>query len=65
MKKFVYSFVFLLFLSLTVTTGSSCNRGYGCPSNENLGVKTTRKGGMSSKKGSSNLFPKKMRKNNP
>lgn len=62
MKKFIYSFTFLLFLSLTVTTGSSCNRGYGCPSNE-LGVKTTRKGGLSTQKGQSNLFPKKMRKN--
>ncbi len=65
MKKFVYSFIFLLFLSMTVTTGTSCNRGYGCPSTENLGAKTNRKGQLSSKKGQSNLFPKKMRKNAP
>ncbi|MCI5083441.1 MAG: hypothetical protein MRY78_17210 [Saprospiraceae bacterium] len=50
----------LLFASITVST-TSCNRGTGCPTNE-LDVKTDRKGRMSTKKGNSSLFPKKMKK---
>lgn len=62
MKKLIYSLTFLLFLSMTVTTSTSCNRGYGCPANENVGANTDRKGQLSTKKGKSNLFPKKVRK---
>ena len=34
----------------------------GCPINDRAAVKTNRKGEMSTKRGKSNLFPKKMRK---
>jgi hypothetical protein len=60
MKKFIYSMIFLLFVSMTVTTSSSCNRGYGCP--DNLGVKTDRRGNLSTKRGQSSIMPKSMTK---
>ncbi len=61
---------FPYFLSLCVAltvclTGSSCNRKAGCPANEQLHTQSNRKGQLSTKRGSSNLFPKKMRKNRP
>jgi hypothetical protein len=40
---------------------SSCSRGSGCPA-ETANVKPNRKGSYTSRKGSSNLFPKDMRK---
>jgi len=48
----------LLFLGSAVT---SCNRGTGCKMNES-NVKNNRKGELSSKRGKTNLFPKKLRK---
>lgn len=60
MKKFFQFALLGLFLFSIVATTPSCNRGTGCPS-ENLGAKTSRKGKLSKKKGSTNLFPKNMR----
>jgi hypothetical protein len=48
----------LVFSSISYT---SCSRGYGCPA-ESANVKPDRKGRYGNKKGSSNLFPKDMRK---
>ena len=41
---------------------SSCSKKSGCPVNETVGKSTDRKGNLSTKRGKSNLFPKKMRK---
>jgi hypothetical protein len=40
---------------------SSCSRGSGCPA-ESANARPDRKGNFTKKKGSSNLFPKDMRK---
>lgn len=55
--------IFLLLFTIigSTITISSCSRGYGCPA-ESANVKPDRKGRYGSKKGSSNLFPKDMRK---
>lgn len=55
--------IFLLIFSIVGSsiTITSCSRGYGCPA-ESANVKPDRKGRYGSKKGSSNLFPKDMRK---
>ena len=45
-----------------VTT--SCSKKTGCPINENAGVKANKKGALPSRRGKSNLFPKKMRGRN-
>ena len=49
-------------VGLTTVTTSSCNRGTGCPAQENLRAKTNRKGDLSTKRGQSALFPKKMKR---
>ena len=49
--------LFLLASSLSF----SCSRKSGCPAYENVHAKPDRKGNLSTKGGSSNLFPKKMR----
>jgi len=41
---------------------SSCSKKTGCPVNETVGKTSNRKGELSTKRGKSNLFPKKMRK---
>ena len=54
----------LLIVTLLLFSGStftSCNRGTGCKMNES-NLKTNRKGELSSKRGKTNLFPKKLRK---
>ncbi len=59
------SFSFLLLLLLLVVaagTTSSCNRKTGCPAYQEVHAKTGKDGKLTTKKGSSNLFPKKMRK---
>lgn len=55
--------LYLLLGAITFSTFgiSACSRGYGCPA-ESANVKPDRKGRYGSKKGSSNLFPKDMRK---
>lgn len=52
----------ILFALLGAIPVSSCNRGVGCPATESLRAKPNKKGEYSSKKGSSQLFPKDMRK---
>lgn len=62
MKKKISFLLFCSFLLLGSTSLVSCSKGYGCPS---YGTKASinSKGEMSTQRGSSNLFPKKMRKN--
>ena len=57
--KLIFLIASLLVVSLFVSACSSNKTG--CPVNENVHVKTDKKGGMSSKGGKSNLFPKHMR----
>ncbi|MFK7774007.1 MAG: hypothetical protein AB8F94_17780 [Saprospiraceae bacterium] len=49
-------------LLLVLPFVSSCSKKTGCPVNETVGKSTNRKGDLSTKRGKSNLFPKKMRK---
>lgn len=56
-KIFFLSFI-ILGSSITLP---SCSRGSGCPS-ENANARPNRKGVYPSRKGSSNLFPKDVRK---
>lgn len=51
----------LFFLALTFSVSSSCSRKTGCPAYESTHSKANRKG-KAVKGGSSNLFPKSMRK---
>lgn len=63
-KTFLKNLPSILIVSLLVFSGStmsSCNRGTGCKMNQSQ-VKANRKGELSSKRGKTNLFPKKMRK---
>ncbi|MCH2082872.1 MAG: hypothetical protein MK226_10820 [Saprospiraceae bacterium] len=61
MRKLLIALCWMfLFSAITVNT-SSCSRKTGCPANE-LDVKTDRKGRMSTKRGKSGLFPKRMKK---
>jgi hypothetical protein len=55
--------IFLLssIIACTSVCFSSCSRGSGCPA-ETANVRPDRKGNFGKKKGSSNLFPKDMRK---
>ncbi len=60
-----YSFLlFAAFLGFFLITTTSCNKKTGCPINENAHVKTGKKGQLPTKRGKSNLLPKKMRKKN-
>ena len=61
MKKILFFLSFFFVLSMIGTTSSSCSRKTGCPVNENVHVKPNRKGKLPSKRGKSQLFPKKMR----
>jgi hypothetical protein len=58
--------IYLIFSLLIATLGgtlSSCNSNKsGCPASENATVKPDRKGNFGTRKGSSSLFPKQMRK---
>lgn len=53
---------FLLGLSLSLSTVSSCKTGEGCAATEHYKAKTNKDGNLSKKKGRSNLFSKKQRK---
>ena len=61
MRKLLLFLSFLFLLSAVSVTTSSCSRKTGCPANE-LDAKTDRKGNLSTKRGKSGLFPKKMKK---
>ncbi|WP_143473480.1 hypothetical protein [Flavilitoribacter nigricans] len=63
MKKLFLLFS-LCFLMATVVTSTGCQRGTGCPASDAASVRTDRKGKLSTKRGSSNLFPKHMRRKN-
>ena len=58
-------FICLLLLFGFFTSLSSCSRKTGCPANEALHAQTNRKGELSDQRGTTHLFPKKMRKNRP
>jgi len=63
-KAFLTQLPSLLIVTLLLFSSSaftSCNRGTGCKMNESQ-VKSNRKGELSSKRGKTNLFPKKLRK---
>lgn len=64
MKKINYILSILFFfsaLTLVVTTQSSCSRGYGCEMQEHANTDYNEKLN-DTKRGKSNLFPKRMRK---
>lgn len=63
MKRFLFLATLLSLLAVTSTT-TSCNRGTGCPSYDSAGAKMDKDGKFKkTKRGRSNLFPKKMRRN--
>jgi len=62
MKK-LFQVLTIAFFGLMITGVTSCSKKTGCPSTENAHVKPGKKGNYPTKKGKSNLFPKKMRKN--
>jgi len=62
MRTFTLLFFLLAATLFTAGTTSSCSRKTGCPAYEEAHVKPNKKGKLSTKRGSSNLFPKKMRK---
>ena len=61
MKNKVAFLLFCSFLLLTSVSSTSCSRGYGCPS-YGTKAKVNKKGDLSAKRGSTNLFSKKVRK---
>lgn len=50
-------------LSFTTVSTSSCARRVGCEAEHNVGPKTDRQGNLKMKRGNSQLFSKKQRKN--
>jgi len=62
MKLKKHILFFLLGLSLSLLTVSSCKTGEGCAATEHYKSKTNKDGVLSKKKGRSNLFSKKQRK---
>lgn len=63
MKKTIILLSLFLLATFGAGTLSSCSRKTGCPSTEAASIKTDRKGQLSTKRGNTNLFPKKMRRN--
>ena len=62
MKRSLTLILFSAFFILGSASLTSCNKKTGCPINENVHVKTNKKGEFSNKRGKSNLLPKHMRK---
>lgn len=60
-RLFTYLTIILIFGVFSFSS-TSCNRGTGCPINDNATVKTNRKGKLPKRGGKSNLFPKNMRR---
>ena len=52
----------LFLLGILMVSTTSCQRGSGCPAQDAATVRTDKKGKLSTKRGSSKLFPKQMRK---
>jgi len=62
MKKWMpFGLILAVLTTLSPLVLSSCSRKTGCPANETVHTKTTRKGELSTKRGKSSLFPKNMR----
>jgi len=61
MKRLVLLLFLLVFVAGSATM-TSCSRKSGCPAYDSAKAPTNRKGELSTKGGSSNLFPKKMRR---
>ncbi|MEK7253686.1 MAG: hypothetical protein AAB316_03010 [Bacteroidota bacterium] len=62
MKKFLAFLFFAFCFSFAALTTSSCNRGTGCPMNENVHVQPNKKGNYPKTRTRSGLFPKGMEK---
>lgn len=62
MKKHFLLFTLCLFLGTLMTSTTACQRGTGCPAADAASVRTDKKGKLSTRRGSSNLFPKNMRR---
>lgn len=63
MKKVLFAALFASFCIIVSTTMSSCKTKEGCGLEEKYAPPTGKDGRMSTKKGKSNLFSKKQRKN--
>ncbi len=61
MKSITLKFLYILGILALLSIGSACNKKAGCPVNENVHVKTTKKGKVKGK-AKTKLFPKKMTK---
>jgi hypothetical protein len=61
MKK-LPTLLILVFASFLLVSTSSCNRGTGCPINENAHIQPNKKGKYKKSKTRSGLFPKGMNK---
>ncbi len=61
MKKLSAILIFVGAICLISLTTSSCNRGTGCPMNENAHVQPNKKGKYPKAKTRSGLFPKGMK----
>ncbi len=62
MKKKIFILLLLVAFLFGGSTLSSCNRGTGCPINENAHVKPNKKGEYKKTRTRSGLFPKNMRR---
>jgi hypothetical protein len=61
MKRIPALLMFCFLSSLFVASLTSCNRGTGCPMNENAHVQPNKKGKYPKTKTRSGLFPKDMK----
>ncbi len=62
MKKFFALLALLFFACMLALSTSSCNRGTGCPMNEDAHVQPNKKGKYPKTRTRSGLFPKDMKK---
>jgi hypothetical protein len=64
MKRILFFLALVSLLTVSTTTMTSCSRKSGCPSYDSANVQTDKDGNFKkTKRGKSNLFPKKMRRN--
>ncbi len=63
MKNKKWTLLLVIPVVLALTTISSCQRKTGCENEEAYKVQVDKHGNLSTKRGKSNLFSKKMRKN--
>jgi hypothetical protein len=62
MKKLIVALALVFVASTLTVSTSSCNRGTGCPMNENAHVQPNKKGKYPKTRTRSGLFPKGMNK---